>query len=185
MNRLPLLQIDEPSHQTLTRIFTAARAAQGMVPDLYRTLGHAPEMLEAWTAMAWPLRSQPKTPRALRELIIMRVAQLTGAAYEWAHHMPMALGAGVSREKLLALSSGPYAKEFTEQESATLEYAENVLADGRVDDAVFDRLRRHFAPGEIVEITLTASFYANVARVLLALRIDVEPEFVPNLEHWP
>jgi len=184
MNRLPLIPIEDNSNPALAQIFDAARSARGAVSDLYRTLGHAPAMLEAWTAMAWPLRSEPRTPRAVRELIIMRAAQLTGAVYEWGHHWPMALAAGVPREKLLTLSTWNQDESFTPEERAVLAYAERVLADGRVDNDVFARLAGFFDPEEIVEITLTTTFYACVARLLLALRIELEPEYAEQMEGW-
>lgn len=184
MNRLPLIAAEEVQDPALRRVFTAAAANHGAVPDLYRALAHAPAMLDAWVAMAWPLRSEPKTPRGLRELIIMRAAQVTGALYEWSHHWSMALDAGVPREKLLALSSWESSSGFSAEERAALAYAEQVLADGHVDDDVFSGLATLFEPQEIVEITLTASFYAHVARVLLALRIQPEPEYASVKEGW-
>lgn len=184
MNRMPLIPVDEVQDAALHRVFDAAVAGHGAVPDLYRTLGHAPAMLEAWIAMAWPLRWEPTTPRALRELIIMRAAQVTGALYEWTHHWSMALDAGVPREQLLALSAWEASDTFSPVEKAVLAYAEQVLADGQVEDDVFSDLASFFQPQEIVEITLTASFYANVARVLLALRIQPEPEYASLTEGW-
>src|SRR5438874_11610012 len=83
--RLPLVS-DRPDDPDLRRIFDDLRR-QGREPsNLYRTLGHAPRMLRAWVGMAWPLRTEPSVRRALRELMIMRGAQLTGAVYEWAPH---------------------------------------------------------------------------------------------------
>lgn len=184
MNRLSLIPLDDVREPALDRIFAAAATGHGAVPDLYRTLGHAPAMLEAWTAMAWPLRSKPRTSRALRELIILRAAQVTGAVYEWTHHWSMALDAGVPKEKLLALSTWEASTSFSPVERAVLAYAEQVLADGLVEDAVFADLASFFGPQEIVEITLTASFYANVARVLLALRIQPEAEYASRTQGW-
>jgi alkylhydroperoxidase family enzyme len=172
--RLPLLP-DRPGDPDVARVFADLRR-QGREPsNLYRTLGHAPRMLSAWVGMAWPLRSEPSAPRALRELMIMRAAQLTEAEYEWAHHRRMALEAGVPEAKLLALGGWRSSDLFGTAERAALAYTEGIIAN-EVGDDVFDELQRRFPPDQVIELTLTASFYAGVARVLRALRVDLEPD---------
>ena len=90
--RLPLVSADSDDPQ-LANVFGRFRDSGHDVPALYRTLGNAPAMLNAWVGMAWPLRTEATTSRALRELIIMRVAQLTRTPYEWVAHRPMTVKA--------------------------------------------------------------------------------------------
>ncbi len=42
--------------------------------NLYRSLAHTPQLLEAWIDWALALRAQCTTSRALRELMILRTA---------------------------------------------------------------------------------------------------------------
>lgn len=183
MPRLPLLPRD-PEDPLLASIFERVEALNRRVPDLYRVLGHAPRILDGWLTLAWPLRNETRTSRALLELVIMRAAQVTGAAYEWAHHRPIALKHGISADKLLALPNWPTADAFCDEEKVVLAYADQVLRGGAVDDEVYDQLAEHFSSESIIEITLTASFYANVARVLLALRVEVESSYERFLGDW-
>jgi alkylhydroperoxidase family enzyme len=88
----------------LSRVFDIFRSSGQEVPLLYRLLANSPAMLEAWVGLAWPLRSQPTTSRALRELQIMRVALLTRASFEWFAHWPAAIAAGATAQELEALS---------------------------------------------------------------------------------
>jgi alkylhydroperoxidase family enzyme len=169
---------DDPSLQAL---FTRAAAQQGRVSNLYRTLANSPAMLGAWTGMAWPLRHQPSLERRLRELAIMRVAQRTRAVYEWAHHWHLAEQSGVPEEQLRALGDWRASALFDERERAILAYADAIV-DLDVPDAVFEPLRQWFDDGQLVELTLTISFYCHVSRALLALRVELEPGFDPHLE---
>lgn len=181
MARLPLVP-ERPADPDLNRIFTELRR-QGREPsNLYRTLGHAPRMLDAWVGMAWPLRAAPSAARALRELMILRSAQLTEAEYEWAHHRRMAAEAGVAEDKLLALAGWRSSNLFDAAERAALAYAEAIVAN-EVGDEVFEEVRRVFSPGEVIELTVTASFYAGVSRALRALRVDLEPGYEEELRH--
>lgn len=181
MSRLPLVPEDTPD-QDAAKLLAEIKQVYGSLPNLHRTLAHSPDMLRAWLDVAVPLRVKPKAGRAIRELIIMRAAQLTGATYEWAHHWRMAVDNGVTEEKLRALSGWREAQDFTPAERAVLAYIEQVVESGDIDDAVFAELRAHFDDGEIVELSLTASFYVNVARLLRALDVDLEPGYPDHLD---
>ena len=50
--------------------------------------------------MAIALRTAATTPRADRELIILRTAQLVGGEYEYAQHKPMAVSCGMTAAQL-------------------------------------------------------------------------------------
>ena len=178
--RLPLVPAPTDDER-LTELFTSAAAQQGRVSNLYRTLANSPDMLAAWTGMAWPLRHTPSVERRLRELGIMRVAQRSRAVYEWAHHWPLAEQAGVPASQLRALREWRDSDLFDERERAILAYADAIV-DVEVPDAVFEPLRRWFDDGQLVELTLTLSFYCHVSRALVALRIELEPGFDAHLE---
>jgi alkylhydroperoxidase family enzyme len=178
--RLPLVAVpsDDPR---LVDLFAKAASQQGRVSNLYRTLANSPAMLGAWTGMAWPLRHEPRLERRLRELGIMRVAQRARAIYEWAHHWHLAVQFGVPEKQLRALRDWRDSPLFDERERALLAYADAIV-DIEVPDEVFDPLRQWFDDGQLVELTLSLSFYCHVSRALVALRIELEPGFDPHLE---
>lgn len=178
--RLPLVA-DDAGDPRLAELFASARAQQGRLSNLYRTLANAPAMLGAWTGMAWPLRHEPRLDRATRELAIMRVGQRCRAVYEWAHHWRLALAAGVPEARLQALRDWRASDAFDERERAVLAYADAVV-DVDVPDAAFEPLRRWFDDGELVELTLTISFYCHVSRALVALQVELEDGWDAHLE---
>ena len=147
--------------------------------NLYRALAHAPALLEAWLDFAWSLRRDCVTPRALRELMILRTAIVMDSAYEWQQHRTMACDAGVPEEQVEALAAWPSSDRFDERERAALLFTDAVLS-GRVHEAVEAEVARHFDEQERVELVLTASFYAMVPRVLDALRVPLEEESPPE-----
>ncbi len=141
-------------------------------------------MLRAWCGLTWPLRDDPGVSRALRELAIMRVAQLKGSDYEWAHHWPMATAAGVPESKLRALSSWRSSPELDELERDVLAYTEAIVAGPLVPDEIFEPIGRHFDPAGVIELTLTITTYLGVAHFLGALQIEVEWPVTPG-QAWP
>jgi 4-carboxymuconolactone decarboxylase len=143
--------------------------------NLYRALANAPHMLDAWLQFAWSVRDECTTPRLLRELMILRTANVMRSDYEWHQHKDMAHRAGASAEQIDAISAWQTSGCFSEKERAALMLTDAILT-GYVDDNVHQELGRHFSDGERVELVVTAGFYAMVPRVLDALRVPIEED---------
>jgi alkylhydroperoxidase family enzyme len=90
--------VDEAIDPELRQTYERIREAQRAVGNLYRMLAHAPAMLEIWIDFAWRLRFDVDVDRGLRELAILRVAQLTQATYEWQAHWKAAISVGGQRQ---------------------------------------------------------------------------------------
>ena len=156
-------------------MYDEVRARGIALPNLYRVLGHAPPLLRAWLDFAWPLRLNAKTPRRLRELLILRGAQVSHTGYEWAHHVGMALAAGVTRAQIEALGASQDSALFSCEEKAVIRLAEEVTHGPAASPACIEALKRYFSHAEIVELTLTSSFYVCVSRFLQSMDVDLEP----------
>ena len=166
--RLPLKEIDERNRKRI-------RELNGEFLNLYRVLGHHANLLSAWIEFAYTLRRDCTTPRVLRELMILRGAQLEGSAYEWHQHRRWARQQGVPPEQIEDLFFWRESPRFSEAECAALGLTEAMM-EGDVSDGVYAALEKHFTPSEIVELALTAGFYAMVPRVLNALKVPIEEE---------
>jgi alkylhydroperoxidase family enzyme len=175
MSRVPLVATD-CEDEIVAAVF-ARFHAEGREPiALYRALAHAPALLRAYSGLATALRYEARTPRSLRELGILRTAQLVGSEYEWSHHVPMAQAAGVSQAQLAALERWRDSDEFGDRERALLRCAEELHACALSDEA-FAELERSFERAQVVELLLVLSFYQAVARLIDGLGLEVEPEY--------
>ena len=163
-------------HPMLNKVFDGFRDRGREVPLLYRMLGNAPAMLDAWIGMAWPLRSEPDADRGLRELLIMRTALLTRSSFEWQAHWHAARRAGVTEAQLEALGEWEASSEFSAAERAALSCTDEIVLDGGAPSGAVAELREHFSAGECVELILTASFYVCVSRTLHSLGIEADPD---------
>jgi 4-carboxymuconolactone decarboxylase len=147
----------------------------GTPVNLYRALGNHPALTAAWTEFANAIRHESRTPRALRELMILRTAQIAHSEYEWAHHLRMARKAGVDEAKIAALADWHGSKAFDPKERAALSLTEAVMACN-VTDAVHAEVKKQFSDAEFVELSLTAGFYALVSRMLDAMRVELDAD---------
>ena len=147
----------------------------GTPPNLYRGLGNHPALVAAWTEFSKMLRHDTRTPRALRELVILRGAQLMRSDYEWAQHLRMARKAGVREGQIAALSAWQGSNEFDAREKAALAIAEDVT-NGKVSDQTYALAMQQFDHHDYVEICVVAAFYAMVGRMIDAMGVELEPE---------
>src|SRR5690606_35436230 len=143
-----------------------------------RVLANAPRMLRAWLDFAWPLRLQAQAGRRIRELLILRGAQVSGTRYEWVHHVPMALAAGVTQAQVDALGDEWAASPlFNEAENAVLRLADEVTHGPGASAASIAALEQQgYSAAEITELTLTASFYVCVSRFLHSMDVPLEEQ---------
>jgi chorismate mutase/alkylhydroperoxidase family enzyme len=166
MNRIPFTPIDPVILKRLSEL-------EGNPNNLYQLLAHQPHLLAAWIEFAFSLRNQCTTSRKLRELMILRGAQIFPSTYEFSHHLRMAKEAKVPQEQLDSLDHWHESSIYSEQERASLEFMEAILI-GNVSDTLSKKMLKLFTPSEYIELSLTASFYAMVPRVLNALQVPLE-----------
>ncbi len=180
MTRVPLVS-DDAADEVTASVLERFRA-EGREPiALYRALANVPALLRTYSVFARSLRHDTVSDRRLRELVILRAAQLTASSYEWSHHRPMAIAAGVGEEQIEALGTWEESSAFDETERASLRCADEIHALG-VTDETFAELERLLGRVGALEIVMTASFYEAVARMIQALGLEVEPEYRGNLD---
>jgi AhpD family alkylhydroperoxidase len=173
VSRLPPLS-DSPADPLVLEMFEDTRRRGGEVINLHLTLAHAPAVMRARRALANALRYDAVTPRALRELAIVRTAQIAGGDYELNQHLPMALAAGLTQAQIDEIATWRASKLFDDKQRALLAYVEAVAHGGDVDDATYDAFARFFTPQEIVELTTAITAYYAGALFAKALRIKLD-----------
>jgi alkylhydroperoxidase family enzyme len=168
MPRVPLADFEPQLKKRVEELW-------GTPPNLYKALANHPQLVAAWTEFSKTLRHDTRTPRALRELVILRGAQLMRSEYEWAQHLTMARKAGVTDAKIRSLSAWRTSPEFDAREKAALALGEAVTK-GAVSESVYTEAMRHFDHHDYVEIAIVAAFYAMVGRMIDAMGVELEPE---------
>jgi AhpD family alkylhydroperoxidase len=147
----------------------------GRLLNLDKQLLHSPAVADGWNVFMGAIRGQTVLDGALRELVILLVAVLNRAPYEFAQHAPVAQAQGVSQAQIDAVPDWRESTLFDARESDVLAYAEAMTLAVQVPKELFDAVRRHFSVREMVELTATVASYNMVSRFLEALRIEIEP----------
>jgi 4-carboxymuconolactone decarboxylase len=163
--------VEPGTRPELAEIERGILAERGRISVLYRVLLNSPPVAEGWEKMLTAVRNRSSLPAGLRELVILRVAVLNGAAYEFDAHVPHAERAGVPAAKIAATKDARPGAAFEPQERLALELTDTMTREIRVPDALFEKLRGHFDDRGLVDLVATVAAYNMVSRFLVALNI--------------
>ncbi|GAB6876564.1 carboxymuconolactone decarboxylase family protein [Thermaerobacter litoralis] len=132
----------------------------------------SPGALEAMRALeSYVARSGLE--RRLLHLIKLRASQINGCAFCVDMHAREARADGESEERLGLVAVWQDAPVFTERERAALEWTEAVtrVAETRVPDEVFERVRRYFTEAELVALTMAVVAINGWNRLNVSFRV--------------
>ena len=167
--RVPL--VEPGTRPELAEIEKSILAQRGRISDLYRVLLNSGPLASGWEAMLTAVRNKSSVPADLRELMILRVAVVNRASYEFDAHVPHAQKAGVSDAKIAAVRDTAIGTVFTADEALVLELADTMTRNIDVPEALMDRLKSRLDARGVVETVATVAAYNMVSRFLVALQI--------------
>lgn len=160
----------------------AARRAPRPLQPLDLALLHAPPVADGWNSFLGAVRTRTTLPADARELAIARVAVVNRAWYEWGHHAPLALQAGVPQAAVdlvktergaLTLAARPGGDDkdrlFSEAQWASVVLADEMTRNVEVADETFAKVKALFGERGTIELVATVSCYNCVSRFLVAL----------------
>jgi alkylhydroperoxidase family enzyme len=110
--------------------------------------------------------------RADSELVILRVAHNCGSEYEWGHHARLGELAGLTREEIERVRSGPGAAGWTERQELLLRAADELHGPQRtVSEELWGALAAEFEERELIELCMLVGHYEMLAMTLNALHV--------------
>nr|WP_241265446.1 carboxymuconolactone decarboxylase family protein [Streptomyces boncukensis] len=139
-------------------------------------VAHAETCLRPFLRLGQAILTSLELDPGLRELAVLRAAQLCGVEYEWHQHERLARVVGVADDKIEALRGGAADSEvFTDLERRVLDFSTAVVLTGDADDATYAAVADDLSPREIVELTVSIGFYLMLGRIMNVTRVDPEP----------
>lgn len=110
----------------------------------------------------------------LRTLVSTRASQINGCLFCLDMHWKDALAAGERKERLYSLNAWRESTLYDERERAALELTEamTLVADGHVQDEVWDRAGAAFAEDELAQLVFAITAINAVNRLNIAARLE-------------
>jgi AhpD family alkylhydroperoxidase len=145
----------------------------GSLLNLDRLLLHSAPLTRGWNACFGAIRTGGVLDGGLRELVILLVAVLNRAPYEFDAHAPIALAAGAPQTAVDATRVVPLPADapLSPAEAVALRLTDAMTRDIDVPDALFAEVRTYFDAQGQIDLIATIAAYNMVSRFLVALHI--------------
>jgi alkylhydroperoxidase family enzyme len=148
----------------------SAALEQALSP-IVRTMMRHPQLFARHVDISAQLFSQGALSARDRELLVLRVAWLLRAPFEWGEHVHIAKTTGVSAEEVERITEGSQATGWSERDAALLRAVEELLADAFITDATWATLAAHFDDKQLIELPIVVGQYQTVAYYQNSLRV--------------
>ena len=181
----PIEKPEDPELQQLYERLDQASDGLGVL-NIFKVLAYNPQILRNWLRLATPLLGGGLTlsPR-LREIAILRVAQVCGSEYEFAHHVRIARQAGLTEDEIASLQNYDEAHHFSDLDRAVVRYTGAAAALSPDAPELARELKRWLSDRELLELSFCVGHWGMLARVLVPLEVPVDETLEATLpEGW-
>src|SRR5215469_1823459 len=179
MARLPYLDRSDllPEHQDLL--------ARNL--NLYRVLAHSPRAARALNTLARYIRDGSRLDPRLRELAILQVSYLTRSAWGFSHHVRIGREVGLSDDEIRAVADETAGRPtgLDPLAKAVLRAAREMTEDLVISDETFAVLQGQLDNERLTDLVVTIAFYNGLVRLLAAMQVEVEAEYLSYLDEFP
>ena len=113
-----------------------------------------------------------------RELVVLRMAWLLKAEYEWHYHVGYALTAGMTLEEIAAVKDGPGSSVWAakDEDRAVLAAVDELLEQGTITDPTWAALARIFDTRQLMDLVFCAGNYVVMTWAINAFGIPLESQ---------
>jgi len=176
MSRLAPLPVG--SVPELNDIFEKIKASGHYIPNSQLILQRKPKIVRALRALnAAVFDPEGEVSVGFKRLLAYVASRTAGCFYCMAHNAGGSLKSGIKDEKLAAVWEFRSSPLFDEKERVALEFAIAAAAQPNdVSDELFDRMKRHWSEGEIVEITALVAYFGFMNRFNDTMATPLEDE---------
>jgi alkylhydroperoxidase family enzyme len=172
---LAALRVENPRHP-----FPARDPDRPKGLNVLGTLAHHPELAKAFhTFNGHILFSTTLEPRQ-REVLVLRVAAVREAEYEWAQHVVLAGDAGLTAEDIERIAEGPGAEGFSALDGALVAAVDELLGDARIADPTWATLAGALEDQQLMDVVFTVGAYDVLAMMFRTFDVELDDD----LQKW-
>jgi 4-carboxymuconolactone decarboxylase len=142
--------------------------------NIFATLARHPDLFRAWLPFGGFLLGGGVLPKRERELLILRTGANCRSSYEWGQHVLIGERAGLSREEVMRVATGPDDPGWSAADRTLLRAADELHADAKISDATFAELRDGYDERGLIEIAMLVGHYHLVAFALNSLEVELD-----------
>lgn len=142
--------------------------------DIFGVMSRHPGLFKCQMDAALQLIKKGEIPRREQELIILRVAWLNQAPYEWGEHVRLALAQGVSTEEIKRIRGDSSEAGWSDHDRAIIQGVDELLEHKMLSDEIWDALAVSWNEKQLMEFPYLVGQYFLTALVQNSLRIRLD-----------
>ncbi len=151
-------------------------------PTFVEVFAQAPELLEfVMQRFYGGLFFGGRVDERYKQLARLRLSQIHGCRTCNKQNVPGALAAGFSEAQVAAMDE-PTSELFGDADIAVLDFAEQMALthhDGRMDEALYERLSAHFDDAQICELGTVMAVIGGMAKLSFVLNLVEREDYCP------
>ena len=160
--------------ESIRQLLTSRDPDPAAVMNIFSTFARHPDLLAKWMPFGGKLLFTGTLPPRDRELLIMRTAWNCRCDYEWGHHIPIALSAGLTEEEFAQVAQGADDPGWEESDIALLHAADELHNGAVISDDTWAGLVNRYDERQLIEMTMLVGQYHLVAFTLNSLGVQRE-----------
>jgi alkylhydroperoxidase family enzyme len=140
------------------------------------TLARHPALTRAFHTFNGHVQFATTLSTRQRELLILRVAALRNADYEWAQHAVLATDAGLSAEEIARVADAPDAPDWSALERAMLAAVDELIDDALITDSTWMALSSELDEQQLMDLVFTVGAYDLLAMALKSFGVELDAD---------
>lgn len=170
---LAALRPPEPRHPLPTR---GGDRPKGL--NALGTLARHPALTRAFHTFNGHVLFASTLSARQRELLVLRVAAVRDAAYEWAQHVVLAGDAGLDGDEIARIAEGPGAPGWSPLDRAMLGAVDELIARATISDATWGVLAGELDEQQLMDLVFTVGAYDLLAMAFRSFGVELDDDLV-------
>lgn len=113
-----------------------------------------------------------------RELLVLRVAHIRDAAYEWEQHVILAADAGIDGDDIGRVAEGPDAAGWSSRDRALLTAVDELIGSAVVSDETWAALAAELDERQLMDLVFTVGAYDLVAMAFRSFGVQLDDDLI-------
>jgi len=169
--RIQPLQKDELTTEQRGLLDPLGQAAR---LNVFKTLIRCPKLFQRILALGSYIHQESALPSRDRELLILRIAWLCQAEYEWSHHAISGKQAGLTDQEILRITKGPNAEGWSSFDATLLQAVDELHKNAFISNPIWVALAEHYTERQLMDLVFTIGIYNLVSMALNSFGVQLD-----------
>jgi len=135
-----------------------------------------PELAQRAQTLGQYCRYDSCLPKRLSEFAILVTGRYWGSEFEWQHHKPIALQAGLHIDVVEAIRKGNTPSFTHADEQSVYDVATSLYATRSVPDATYQSAMKVLGQDAVIDLVGVLGYYAFISMTINVFEVDAEGE---------